>query len=53
MLKYIFNYALDFVHYMHIFIQMMTLRSVDILVSQIILYSLIHSSFKLLPYEVL
>ena len=32
MLKYIINYALYLAHYRHIFILMMTLRSVDILV---------------------
>ena len=41
MIKYIINYALYLARYRHIFIQMMTLRSVDMLVSQIILYSLI------------
>ena len=39
--KYIINYALYLAHYRHIFIYMMTLRSVDIIVSQIILYFLI------------
>ena len=51
MLKYVIYYALYVAYYMHIFILMMTLISVDILVSQIILHSLtIHLNCSHMKY---
>ena len=51
MLKYMINYALYIAHYDANFILMTTLRSVDILVSQMILYFLlIHSNCSHMKY---